>query len=549
MKNIIQYTGYFAMLLFIGACSKDFLEIAPQDRITADNFYKSESDVRANTASMYGMPWFDFNDKFFWCAGDLMSGDVYHSWDQEGQFFFGTVQDGNSVLGQGWNGLFRVISYANSVINDLPSAASGKVSQEAINRALGEAHFFRGAAYYMLGEFWEEVPLIENSTALVTSNNMIIPKNTQANVYEFVKRDLEFAEANLPATDVPGRVTKWSAKGMLAKLYVTMAQHLQDANSATNFDKAKQYAGDVITNSGLTLVANYEDLFTIAGNNNPESLFAIQWIANGWSFGNSRQAVFARSSEVTGNTQAWGGGKSVTKSFMNDVEPTDIRRKSIYMILGDHYPDINKAKGGYTYNIVSLDNKGQVLEGAAPLLNNLKKYIVGSAADFAGVGNNQDVAINQYILRLADVYLTYVEAVIGAGTSTNDATAVEYYNLIRRRAKVPEKTSVTFDDLFKERRVEFGVESIRWFDIKRMYYRDPQACLNFINAQNRADRYQRKTGDNVPDQNTMEGYELVPPDSPVVFTAEDMVLPIPVGEVGENPLLGPDVAAEEYVFK
>jgi hypothetical protein len=97
--------------------------------------------------------------------------------------------------------------------------------------------------------------------------------------------------------------------------------------------------------------------------------------------------------------------------------------------------------------------------------------------------------------------------------------------------------------------VEFGVESIRWFDIKRMYYRDPQACLNFINAQNRADRYQRKTGDNVPDQNTMEGYELVPPDSPVVFTAEDMVLPIPVGEVGENPLLGPDVAAEEYVFK
>lgn len=547
-KKYNRYIGYFIMLLFLsGACKEDFLEVVPQDAITADNFFKTEADIRSNTASLYGRPWFSFNDKFSWCAGDLMSGDVYHNWDQEGQFFFLTVQDGNSVLGQGWVGLYRVVSYANSIINDMPPAASGGVSEDAINRGLGEARFFRAAAYYFLAEYWGEVPIVENSTKLVTSNNMILPKNTRSNVYEFMKRDLEFAAENLPDTDIPGRVTKWSAKSMLAKLYLTMAQ---SEHSDAYFAKAKELAKDVIDNSGYELMTNYEDLFKIQNNNNSESIFALQWIMNAWSYGNSRQAVFGRSSIITGNSQAWGGGKSVTYGFMQDVEEDDLRRKSIYMQSGDFYPDINKKNGGYLYNIVTKDDKGTQVEGAAPLLNNLKKYIVGSSEDVTGVGSNQDVAQNQYIIRLADIYLIYVEATIGNGESTSDPTALDYYNRIRRRANLLEENqSITFEQLMKERRVEFAVEGIRWFDIKRYYYRNPAACLAYINGQDRGSRYQRNTGENPGDENTVEGYTLTPPDAPIVATDEDMFLPIPVSEVGTNPLLAPSEPAVEYVFQ
>ncbi len=543
MINKIKYISLVAIFMIMGSCSDEFLNIAPMDAITADNFYKSEADVRANTASMYGMPWFGFNDKFFWCAGDLMAGDIYHDWDQEGQFMFLTFNAGNSIIAQGWTGIFRVISYANSIINDMPAAAAGNVSETVINKALGEARFIRAISYYILAEYWGEVPIVENSTNLVTSNNMILPKNTRQSIYRFIREDLEFAAANLPVSDVPGRVTQWSAKGLLAKLHLTIAQ---ETKSQADFDAAKNYAADVIENSGLTLMPNYGDLFKIQNNNNPESLFAMQWITQGWGTGNSRQAVFARSSVITGNTQAWGGGKSVSYDFLQDVEEGDKRAYHIFMDLGDFYPDINKAKGGYTYHIVSKDENGDQLEGPAPVLNNLKKYVIGSAGDSPGIGTNQDVAINQYLLRLADVYLVYAEAALGTGTTTSDTKALQYFNAIRTRAGLPLKSSISFMDILKERRIEFGAESMNWFDVKRFYYRNAANAIAYLNGQERAHRYNRITGGDASNENTMDGYELTPPTSPVVVYNQDMFLPIPSGEVGNNPLLAPDEPAVDY---
>jgi hypothetical protein len=52
---------------------------------------------------------------------------------------------------------------------------------------------------------------------------------------------------------------------------------------------------------------NYEDLFKIENNNNSESVFALQWVANG-SYGetNTQQAYFACGSEITDDDAAWG---------------------------------------------------------------------------------------------------------------------------------------------------------------------------------------------------------------------------------------------------
>ena len=552
MKHHFKYIISFCAVLLASSCGKDFLDITPVDRLTADNFYRNETEIKASTASLYGFPWFDFNDKFFWCAGDEMAGNLYHTWDQEGQFFYFSFTEGNAHISSGWRGLFRVISYANSIINDMPPAAAGKVSEVVINRALGEARFIRGTAYYMLTEFWGEVPIVENSTELVAANNLILPKNTKASLYEFIRRDLAFAAENLPTSDSPGRVTQWSAKGMLAKLHLTMAQNLSDAKSAENFAKAKTLAAEVIETSGLSLMSNYADLFKIENNNNPESLFAMQWMEGSYALGNSRQANWARSSVITGNSEAWGGGKGVTYDFIQDVEPGDKRQPSIYMKPGDFYPEINKDNGGYTFKLVNRDpsDPNIALENAPPVLNSLKKYIVGSAQDNAGkVSTGQAVALNQYLLRLADVYLIYAEATLGAAPSTADAKALQYFNAIRTRAGLSTKASITFNDLLKERRIEFGLESINWFDIKRFYYRNPQAALAYLSAQEKETTFFRINTPNAPDENTMAGYQINPPPSLIKVDGSKMNLPIPASEVVANAKLAPGVAAETYQFK
>lgn len=549
MKN--KYLFSLTLMLLLSSCSKEFLEIEPQDRLTIDNFYRNETEIKAATASLYGFPWFDFNDKFFWLVGDCMPGNMYYTYDQEGQFFFFSFTEGNAHLSAGWQGLFRVISYANSIINDMPRAAAGKVPQQVIDRALGEARFVRGTAYFILAEYWGDVPIVENSTELVATNNLFLPKNKRSSVYEFARRDLAFAAGNLPASDAPGRLTQWSAKGMLAKLHLTMAQNLGDGASAENFAKAKQFAADVIENSGLSLMPNYADLFKIENNNNPESLFALQWMEGGYAFGNSRQANWARSSQITGNSECWGGGKCASYDFVQDMEPGDKRQPAIFMAPGNHYPEIRKADGGYTYKIVNRDpnDPNITLESAAPVLNNLKKYVVGSADDTGGkVSTGQATALNQYVLRLADVYLIYAEATLGAAGSTADGKALEYFNAIRQRAGLPVKTEITFLDILKERRIEFGFESMYWFDVKRYYYRDADAALAYLNAQEREFTYVRINTPNAPDENTVAGYELIPPPSPITISASQMFLPIPAAEVVANSLLAPSAPAVDYDF-
>ncbi len=549
MKNLKRYIPTLFLILLFGACGKDFLDMTPQDRLTADGYYRTAEEIRSGTASLYGYPWFGFNDKFFWLAGDCMSGNIYYTYDQEGQYYYFTFTAGNAYLSDAWKSLYRVISYANSIINDVPGIASSNgVNQSHIDGAVAEARFIRAVAYYMLAEFWAEVPIVENNTQLISDNDLMLPKNTRTSIYEFIRRDLQFAADNLPTVDTEaGRVTQWSAKGMLAKLYLTMAQNGGD-NAAEYFTQAKNLAADVISNSGLTLMENYRDLFLIANNNNPESLFALQWMKGGYSLGNSRNANWARSSIIA--DQQWGSGKGCTYDFQNMVQADDLRRKEIYMTLGDFYPELNTANGGYTYYFETLnpDNPTNALESPNDVLNHLKKYVVGRADDNNGqVGTEQDAGNNTYILRLADVYLIYAEATLGANAITDDATALTYFNAIRARAGLSPKTSIGFMDIINERRVEFCLESMFWFDIKRYYYRDPVAALAYLNNQSRHYTYRRNTGEN--DANLWSSYTLrTDLNDPVVVQEIDMFLPIPTEEVISNPLLGAEVSAEEYDF-
>lgn len=570
MKRYIKYFLMTALAFSFSACKEGFLEFVPQDQATVSGWYRNVDEIRQQTASLYGRVFWTVNDQFTWLAGDLMSGDMYHNWTDEGQFFYMSFNENNQYLAQGWRGFYNVISFSNQIIDDMPAIAqSYGVAQADIDRGLGEARFMRGFAYYNLAEYWGEAPIIEKPAEKVIAGDLLAPKHTTASLYEFARRDFEFAAANLPASDEPGRVTQWAAKGMLAKLHVTLGQRSVGGGgigSAADFTTAAAYAADVINNSGLTLYSNYEDMFKVENEHNPEILFATQLINAGWGFGSSRQARFARSVYVTSDNTAWGGGKCPTLSFINNLQTnaesaTDKRRRAIYMQNGDFYNYLAVANGGYLYNIVTRDDEDVQIEGPTPTLTNVKKHIVGNVDEHGYTVTNQDSPFDIYFLRLADVYLLYAEAMLGSGTSLSSGPGYDAYLAVRARAGLnpPADGDMTYVDLFNERRVEFGFEAQSWLDIKRRYYRNSAEALAYLNGQGRTNTLYR-----IDDEDELEndpaGYEVVPAgttsangntntDPVVVFTDAKMRLPIPGTEAINNPLLAPGVEAVEFVFE
>ncbi len=549
MKKIIKYICLITLLFGSVSCN-DFLTVDPEDSLTTGNYYNSEERIRANTATLYGSVWWSFDAQFMWLAGDQMAGDLYYTYDQEGQFFYFSYNNGNTYITNGWKGLFRVVSYANSVINDMPKATTN-VSQSVIDAAVAEGKFIRAVAYYYLTEYWGEVPIIENSTDMIVSGNMFVPKNTRKSCYEFMIRDLEYAIQYLPEEDSQaGRATKWAAEAMLAKVHLTYAAAAIGnsgtyGDAAAHFTKAKELCLDVIENSGRTLEDDYSYLFTWEGNNCPESLFAIQCRTGAYGGGNSRNVNFSRSSVIA--DQTWGGGKGPTLDLQKAFDQQkDKRRIWTYMKQGDYYSMLNKADGGYNYkNYVEADN-----ENPNEVLAHIKKYVIGKAADTDNhVGLNQDAANNIHVIRLADVYLMYGEAVLGSGASTSDAKALEYFNAVHSdRAGLTAATSLTFESILKERRLEFAFESLRWLDIKRYYYRNSTAALELLNSQKRELVYILKDGiTSVEDRNNNNNYQEYTPEAGFVKVYDSqMFLPIPAEALTGNPLFKDP--AVDYTF-
>ena len=121
MKKIL-IIPFSVMALFGASACTDWLTVVPEQEV-ADNYYTSEDAVRRNTATLYGYVWAGFTNRFMWMAGDELSGDLYYTYEQEGQFYLNTITAGNNYSDQGWTGLYRVVSFATSVINDMPPLA------------------------------------------------------------------------------------------------------------------------------------------------------------------------------------------------------------------------------------------------------------------------------------------------------------------------------------------------------------------------------------------------------------------------------------------
>ena len=494
----------------------DFLDRPAEDSYNAGNFYKDDSQCVQGVNYLYNSPWYDFQRGFI-KVGEVMSGNYY--WGSS-PYMTLTVNSTDADLMNMSNSLWAVIGHANTVYNYLKNASA---SQSVKNQCMGECLAWKAMAYFFLVRSFGDVPIVhDNSTMLADGSYSNVSRVQKSDVYDYIIMTLEKAMELLPKSGNPGRIDYYSAEGLLAKVYLYKSGVNANGHGQRNSDdlnKAASYAKDVIGHSGRTLMANYSDIFRLQNALNRECLFSWLWTADTsiWTVQNTLQSDLAMQGfDEFGD--CWGGysGPSVDLQEAFGVSPlddpatrTDVdeRRKATMMMAGDFYDyfweDKTDEQGRKGFNFLQFlyDSNGYGSGGPGTLQSatgvNSVKHLYGDAYDHKthavdGISaSNMHSSLATPVLRLSDVYLVYAEAVIGNNNSTTDASAIDAFYKVRCRAikSAARPTSITWNDVWKERRLELAMEGDRWYDFVRRSYYDMSGATNELKQQKRGAYY------------------------------------------------------------
>ncbi len=515
MKNKIAYIIILSLVV-ISSCSKDYLNRPSLNGPTLDNYYTNADQVEGATALLYNQVWYNWLDKAFHCIGEVYGGNMLTSAGDpnygNNSYVYFTVSstDGQDLLA--WQAFYKVAGNATVLINTFQQIRNdGNAS--FIDPGIAEAKFIRGVAYFFIARTYGDAPIVADPVALAGSGNLNVPRYFQKDVLRFALNDLKDAEATLPETPYqPGRVTKYSAAGMAAKLYLYMG----------NYDSAAIKANEVIQSGKYSLYPDYAAMFTTSkANNNSESLFALQWIAGGYSYANDIQAYAGPSTLLKPDFGTGYSSVIPTLDLLNAYDPGDKRKGWSIMQEGYTNPKWINANfpNGFVYDTALKGNQDDATHITTGTRSNSLKYINGPANNGGDPTSSFGDALNTYILRYADVLLIYAEGVLGTQASTTNASALTAFNLVHTRAGLPPVTSLTKDMILHERRVEFAFEGDYWYDVQRQGFQKAKAI---INAQERG---------------TLNGDGTIAHQHATFNDASQLYLPIPSDEVVADPEL------------
>jgi hypothetical protein len=179
-------------------------------------------------------------------------------------------------------------------------------------------------------------------------------------------------------------------------------------------------------------------------------------------------------------------------AWINNI---DTRLKATMMLPGFSWDYLWRDHGGLDFlRFLYDDTYNAAATGTlqTPTGANCVKHLYGNTADHVADLNiapaRMAYALATHILRLSDIYLIYAEAKLGANRATStDPDVIDAFYAVRHRA-IPSSirpTSVSWDDIWKERRLEFAMEGDRWYDYVRVSYYNSDFCVNELTNQKR----------------------------------------------------------------
>ncbi|HSC37474.1 MAG TPA: RagB/SusD family nutrient uptake outer membrane protein, partial [Chitinophagaceae bacterium] len=273
--NSRQISMWCLSVLLITACGcKKYLDQAPENSLTRDEFFKTKADADAAIIGCYDalqgcvtqfLNWGEFRaDLGVTTANNDVTYPYYQYLDK-------TRPVSN------WTVAYTLIGRANIVIESVPNIPSldSKFSVEQSNQVVGEALFLRSLAYFYLVRTFRDVPLVLRASSS-DAVNYFPAKSPADSILDRVEADLAIAETSVPPqydknADTHGRATKGAVNALQADVYLWRAKYQQAADAAQK----------VIGNKSLYNMVPGANWFTIfSQKNTPESIFEVQFDYN-----------------------------------------------------------------------------------------------------------------------------------------------------------------------------------------------------------------------------------------------------------------------------
>lgn len=411
MKKLIYFT--IACSLIAASCNK-MLDIEPTDAISNDLAISNKAGVEKALTGAYDA----FQNTGLYGRNRIILGDL----SADNLKWTGTTYDyyeienndvsiENSFIEGMWAGAYDGINRVNNILYALPGIED--MTEAERNSFEGQALFMRALFHFNLLQYFGGVPV--KTLPTLDLNNIDVPRNTPAEVYEQIIADLTAAESKLPGPGEmsEGRANSFSATALLARVYLT---RFHAENNSEYADLAFEKAGKVINEGGFSLANPYDALFT---GDSKERIFKIVFAVQD----RNRLAEYFFPRTLAGRYEI-----APSDEVMASYDPADsLRSKSSFTAdsVGNPY--------GYKYRDLS--------------------------------GGSDAVLV----IRLAEMYLIRAEALAYSGGDIS--TIRENLNIIRSRAGLPDITANSYDELKlaieNERRWEFAFEGHRWFDLVR----------------------------------------------------------------------------------
>ena len=483
MKKII----FLTLLALLGVTSCDFLNQVPQDKLSPESFFKTETDLQLFTNPLYD---------------NLLDKDAYeHQSDHcihlnlSNELHGGTFRT-VPATGGGWSwGNLRRI---NTLLGN-----SHQCEDEAVRAHYDAiAKFFRAMFYFEKVKRFGDVPWIEVELGS-EDEQLYAPRDSRELVMSKMIEDIDYAIANLPTEISTFRVNKWAALALKAEFclyegtfrkyhagHITLNTLPADAKSADYYlSLAAEAAQQVMLSGKYSLAPNYLNLFAAVDSDPKEYILAIK---NDYSL------------QIRNNTTAYAtmptqGCPGLTKKFVDSYLMKD----------GSRFTDKEGwATMQYKEQVADRDPRlamstvtpGYMRIGGslvlAPDLScsstgyQLVKWVMDETLPEVG---RVDMSYNDMpVFRIAEMYLIYAEAKAELGTLTQ-ADLDMSVNLLRDRVGMPHMNMQAANanpdwylcseeygyrnvsgsnkgvilEIRRERSIELFKEGFRWDDLMR----------------------------------------------------------------------------------
>jgi hypothetical protein len=525
MRNIIIaliVTGLFG-------CTK-VLDIEPLDMIAGTAVFKDKNLIEANLLSLYDRTKFQElgnqeNFRMGLLAGPGGECRAFGDWQDPYIASIKIYDNTGAGLLDYW--AYTAIRQINEFIDGVNSSS---FEQAYKDQKISEARFLRGFIYHQMVKRFGGVPIITKVLKLTDPQAELYPvRNTEAEVYDFIGREMDEIAALLPNTygaNDNGRPTRFAALALKSRamLYAGTIAKFGTVNlngvvgipaSEANryFTAAMTASKAIMDNPAYSLynkvptdpVKNFTQLFTDE-TANPEVIFAIKWDAT-LNKGHSWDALCT----PAGFTSGWNSNFNVFLEFMDlfdyqDGRPgvmnrsllTGTRLHDIDSLFGRRdprfkastfYPEcIWQGKKVFFHSSTRYRNaSGQVVT------NSSETFLIPNSVSpqfpdgfYAKAPNRNTQKTGVHVRKRCDEALT--PAVSGQSSTDfivfrlgeimlNYAEAAFYLNqttealnavnAVRSRAKMPLRTTITEANIRQERQVELAFEEHRYWDLRR----------------------------------------------------------------------------------